>query len=49
MLTNKLKQILKRTAKAMLQEARESAIEFNVEKTELLYASRKREILAEPI
>jgi hypothetical protein len=49
MLTNKLKQILKRTAKAILQEARESAIEFNVEKTELLYASRKRKIPAEPI
>jgi hypothetical protein len=49
MLTNKLKQILKRTAKAILQKARESAIEFNVEKTELLYASRKREIAAEPV
>jgi hypothetical protein len=49
MSTNKLKQILKRTAKSILQEARESAIEFNVEKTKLLYASRKREILAEPI
>jgi hypothetical protein len=49
MLINKLKQILKRTAKAMLQEARESAIKFSVEKTEFLYASRKREILAEPI
>jgi hypothetical protein len=49
MSTNKLKQILKRTAKAILQEARESAIEFDVEKTELLYASRKREIPAEPI
>jgi hypothetical protein len=49
MLTNKLKQILKRTAKAILQEARESAIEFNVEKTELLYASCKREIPAKPI
>jgi hypothetical protein len=47
MLTNK--QILKRTAKAILQEAGESAIEFDVEKTELLYASRKREIPAEPI
>jgi hypothetical protein len=47
--TNKLKQILERTAKAILQEAGESAIEFDVEKTELLYASRKREILAEPI
>jgi hypothetical protein len=49
MSTNKLKQILKRTAKAILQEAGESAIEFDVEKTELLYASRKREIPAEPI
>jgi hypothetical protein len=49
MLTKKLKKILKRTAKAILQEARESAIEYNVEKTELLYASRKREIAAEPV
>jgi hypothetical protein len=49
MSTKKLKKILKRTAKAILQEARESAIEFNVEKTELLYASRKREIAAEPV
>jgi hypothetical protein len=49
MSTNKLKQILKRTVKAILQEAEESAIEFDVEKTELLYASRKREILAESI
>jgi ribonuclease HI len=49
MSTNKLKQILERTAKAILQEAGESAIEFDVEKTELLYASRKREIPAEPI
>jgi hypothetical protein len=49
MLTKKLKKILKRTAKAILQEARESAIEFDVEKTELLYASRKREIAAEPV
>jgi hypothetical protein len=45
----KLKRILERTAKALLQEAEESAIGFDVEKTELLYASRKREILAEPI
>jgi hypothetical protein len=45
----KLKQILERTVKEILQEARESAIEFDVEKTELLYASRKREIRAEPI
>jgi hypothetical protein len=36
MSTKKLKKILKRTAKAILQEARESAIEFDVEKTELL-------------
>jgi hypothetical protein len=49
MLIHKLKQTLKRTVKAILQEARESAIKFDVEKTELLYASRKREILAEPI
>jgi hypothetical protein len=49
MLTKKLKQILKRTVKAILQEARESAIKFNIEKIELLYASRKREISAEPI
>jgi hypothetical protein len=49
MLTNKLKQILKRTIRVILQEARKSAIKFNVEKTELLYASRKREIPAEPI
>jgi hypothetical protein len=49
MLTKKLKKILKRTAKAILQEARESAIEFDVEKTELLYASRKRKITAEPV
>jgi hypothetical protein len=32
MLTNKLKQILKRTAKAILQKARESAIKVNVVK-----------------
>jgi hypothetical protein len=49
MSTKKLKQILERTAKALLQEARESAIKFDVEKTERLYASRKREIPAEPI
>jgi hypothetical protein len=49
MSTNKLKQILKRTAKAILQEAGESAIKFDVEKTELLYATRKREISAESI
>jgi hypothetical protein len=49
MSTNKLKQIIKRTAKAILQEARESAIKFNIEKTELLYATRKREILADSI
>ena len=49
MLTKKLKKILERTAKAILQEARKSAIEFDVEKTELLYASRKREIAAEPV
>jgi hypothetical protein len=46
---NKLKQILKRTAKAILREAGESAIEFDVEKTELLYATRKREISAKSI
>jgi hypothetical protein len=40
----KLKQILQRTAKAILQEARESAIKLDVEKTELLYASRKRKL-----
>jgi hypothetical protein len=33
MLTKKLKKILKRTAKAILQEAKESAIEFDVENT----------------
>jgi hypothetical protein len=49
MSTKKLKKILERTAKAILQEAGESAIEFDVEKTELLYASRKREIAAEPV
>jgi hypothetical protein len=47
--TKKLKQILEKTARAILQEARESAIEFDVEKTELLYASRKREINAKPV
>ena len=47
--TKKLKQVLEETAKAILYEARESAIEFDVEKTELLYASRKREISAEPV
>ena len=41
--TAKLKQILERTTRAILQEAKESAIEFELEKTELLYASRKRE------
>jgi hypothetical protein len=49
MLTKKLKKILKRTAKAILQKARESVIKFDVDKTELLYASCKREITAEPI
>jgi hypothetical protein len=49
MLTNKLKQILKRTTRVILQKARESTIEFDVEKTELLYASRKREVPAESI
>ena len=39
----KLKQILERTTKAILQEAKASAIEFELEKTELLYASRKRD------
>jgi hypothetical protein len=45
----KLRQILERTAKAILQEAKQSAIEFNIEKTELLYASRKKELAVEPI
>jgi hypothetical protein len=49
MSTKKLKKILERTAKAILEEAGESAIEFDVEKTELLYASRKRKIAAEPV
>jgi hypothetical protein len=49
MLTKKLKKILKRTAKAILQEARESVVKFNVEKTELLYTSCKREIATEPV
>ena len=44
--TKKLQQTLEQTARAILQEARESAIEFDVEKTELLYASRKKEINA---
>jgi hypothetical protein len=47
MLIKKLKKILKRTVKAILQEARKSVIKFNVEKTELLYTSCKREIIAE--
>ena len=47
--TKKLKQILEETARAILQEARESVIEFDVEETELLYASRKREIDAKPV
>ena len=34
--------ILEKTAKAMLLEAKESAIEFKVSKTELLFASKKR-------
>ena len=45
----RLKQTLEETANTILQEAKESAIEFDVEKTELLYASRKREINAEPV
>ena len=44
-----LKQVLEKAAKAILQEAKENAIKFNVEKTELLYASRKREIKAKPV
>ena len=47
--TKVLQQTLERTAKAILQEAKESAIEFDVEKTELLYASRKKDIAAKPI
>lgn len=47
--TESLQQTLEKTAKAILQEAKESAIEFDVEKTELLYASRKREIDARPV
>jgi ribonuclease HI len=47
--TKTLKQILENTATAVLREAKQSAIEFDVEKTELLYASRKREINAKPI
>lgn len=47
--TKKLKQILEETARDLLWEARESAIEFDVEKTELLYASRKREINTQPV
>jgi hypothetical protein len=47
--TKKFKQILERTAIAPLQEAKESVIEFDIEKTELLYASHKREIIAESI
>jgi hypothetical protein len=49
MLTKKLKKILKRTVKAILQKAKESVIKFDVENIELLYASRKREIAAEPV
>jgi hypothetical protein len=45
----KLRQILKRTAKAILREAKQSAIQFNIEKTELLYASRKKELAVELI
>jgi hypothetical protein len=45
----KLKEILERMATAILQEAKESTIEFNVEKTELFYATRKRDFLAESI
>ena len=41
--TAKLKQILERTTTSILQEAKASAIEFEIDKTELLYASRKRE------
>jgi hypothetical protein len=40
-LIKKLKKILKSTVKAILEEARESAIKFNIEKIELLYASYK--------
>jgi hypothetical protein len=45
----KLRQILEKTAKAILQEAKQSAIEFDIEKTELLYASRKKELAVELI
>ena len=44
-----LKDILERTAKALLRKAKDSTIKFDVEKTELLYASRKREMNAEPV
>ena len=47
--TKKLKQILEETVRELLWEARESAVKFDVKKTELLYASRKREINAQPV
>ena len=47
--TAKLKQILKRTTTSVLQEAKASAIEFEIDKTELLYASRKREPIQQSI
>ena len=47
--TKKLQQIVQETARAILREAKDSAIEFDIEKIELLYTSRKREIDAQPV
>ena len=45
----KLKEILEATTKSIILEAKESAIEFSLEKTELLYVSRKREPIVESL
>ena len=45
----KIKKTLEQTAKALIQEATDNAIEFEVSKTELLYASRKKSLEAEAV
>ena len=47
--TTKLKEILKATTKSILLDAKASAVEFEIDKTELLYASRKRDLLQQSI
>jgi len=45
----KIKKTLEQTAKALIREATDNAIEFEVSKTELLYASRKKSLEAEAV